>query len=583
MNHIKRNFKAVSPVLAVLMMIAVAIAGSLVLYAWFMGYIDFSLERINESIMIPSVANDPTDTDLIVYVMNNGEVSVQLEESDCLYVNGRLALCEITGVTVARNTATIGKGETATLTVVYGAAYPGEKIEVKVTTLLGNSAEATAYPAGTTYIPLVLDHFEFDPIVSPQISGVPFTVTIRAINQYGKTFTSYNDANVLYSNGTMIVHEFGSPIQGVFTLNVSFTGSATNVTIGIAAMSDTSKNGTSNTFDVLSWLVGWNSRKSHVIENVTGAGTDYQVMIHVHKGQLGDDGWDVYLDDDDCRDDFGDIRFTGSDGMSQLSFWMESVNHGSDALFWVKVAEDLSTENQTIYLYYDNPQATTTSNGDATFVYFDDFTGTTTSEDMTILIEDPGHARIYLDTANDELFGEKVGNKQTIWDVAFAYFPQIEPGYAIRTSCLRHVDEPQGNTMYVVAFHGNLDWPPTDAVGTITYCRDIYSVDRVGYTFIKNSTGSTGYNGTRELDTWQIIDAYWDYNYAEILWDGISVGSTDNSSYIPTDPLYPTIGIQGGADVGHTEVHFDWVVVRKYVQIEPSHGDWGEEENWPSS
>jgi len=38
-----------------------------------------------------------------------------------------------------------------------------------------------------------------------------------------------------------------------------------------------------------------------------------------------------------CRTDFGDIRFTKSDGITELDYWMEEVVDGDYAVFWVKV------------------------------------------------------------------------------------------------------------------------------------------------------------------------------------------------------------------------------------------------------
>ena len=84
MNRTRRSFRAVSAVLAVLMMIAVAIAGALVVYAWVMGYISFSTEGAGEAITIPSIANDPEDNDLLVYVNNIGEETVKARYSLCL-------------------------------------------------------------------------------------------------------------------------------------------------------------------------------------------------------------------------------------------------------------------------------------------------------------------------------------------------------------------------------------------------------------------------------------------------------------------------------------------------------------------
>ena len=200
MKHIERHIRAISPVLAVLMMIAVAIAGALVVYAWIMGYIGFSTERAGEAIMIPSIANDPTNNDLLVYVQNVGEKAVQLEESACLYVDGVLVDCMISGVTVSDKLATLDKGETATLRYSGGAVLPGVKVKVKAVTLLGTPAEKYAYPAGSARATPVLDHFEFDPISSPQTAGVPFRVTIRAVDQYGDPFRSYGGYNWVYSS-----------------------------------------------------------------------------------------------------------------------------------------------------------------------------------------------------------------------------------------------------------------------------------------------------------------------------------------------------------------------------------------------
>lgn len=107
-------------------------------------------------------------------------------------------------------------------------------------------------------------------------------------------------------------------------------------------------------------------RKSHEIESAAGAGTDYQVKVVIHKGAGVDGGEDVYCDDH-CLDDFGDIRFTESDGVTELPYRLESYTNGVSAIFWVKVAEDLSAVDRTIYMYYGKVGAETSSSGLATF------------------------------------------------------------------------------------------------------------------------------------------------------------------------------------------------------------------------
>jgi hypothetical protein len=51
---------------------------------------------------------------------------------------------------------------------------------------------------------------------------------------------------------------------------------------------------------------------------------------------------------------------------------MESEVNSNFAVFWVKIPDDLSTNSATIYIYYGNSAATTTSNGPATFLMFRD-------------------------------------------------------------------------------------------------------------------------------------------------------------------------------------------------------------------
>jgi FlaG/FlaF family flagellin (archaellin) len=250
MKHVRRNLRAISPVLAVLMMIAVAIAGALVTYAWVMGYINFQTQKSGETIQIHSVAN--LGDELMVYVQNVGETVVQLDEQSCLYVDGILVPCDINNVSVSSNLATLGQGDTAQLTFVGGAAVPGERVPVKVTTISGTSAEQTGYPAGSVRVPPVLDHFEFDYIPSPQTAGVEFTVIIRAVDQYGELLTSYNELIVIshLDDGDTQYSVWTGALNGIKIWNVTFNEVITDATINVAALYDSSKNGTSNCFDV---------------------------------------------------------------------------------------------------------------------------------------------------------------------------------------------------------------------------------------------------------------------------------------------------------------------------------------------
>jgi len=119
------------------------------------------------------------------------------------------------------------------------------------------------------------------------------------------------------------------------------------------------------------WLSGWNYRKRFDVTGQPGAGTNYQIKIVVHRTSGTDSGKDVYLGTK-CRSDFGDIRFTKADRETLMDYWMESKTD-SEAVFWVEVSEDLSSD-KSLYIYYDpSIDRSTTSNGPATFLFFDHF------------------------------------------------------------------------------------------------------------------------------------------------------------------------------------------------------------------
>ena len=130
------------------------------------------------------------------------------------------------------------------------------------------------------------------------------------------------------------------------------------------------------------WLSGWLYRKSIIISHSSGAGTNYQVKIIVKNSSNSDSGNIINIDANPSfpykvRSDFGDIRFTGSDGQTLVYAWNETFYSGLNMTLWLKITDDLSSVDQTIYIYYGNKDATPYWDGSNTFLFFDDFVGTT--------------------------------------------------------------------------------------------------------------------------------------------------------------------------------------------------------------
>jgi len=109
----------------------------------------------------------------------------------------------------------------------------------------------------------------------------------------------------------------------------------------------------------------WNYRRPITI--TTGSAStpaNYQVKIDVSY-------------DSDMLADFADIRFTDSDGKTLIDHWRESFLASNSAVFWVEVPDSIpANSSKTIYMYYGNPSASSASNGNKTFDFFDDFPGT---------------------------------------------------------------------------------------------------------------------------------------------------------------------------------------------------------------
>lgn len=101
-------------------------------------------------------------------------------------------------------------------------------------------------------------------------------------------------------------------------------------------------------------------KKLTVTNQVASVLTDFQTKVTV-----------TY--DPDMQSDFDDIRFTSSDGITNIPFWLESKTNDSSAIFYVKVPSLPASGTSTIYMYYGDASVASGSSGTSTFLFFDDF------------------------------------------------------------------------------------------------------------------------------------------------------------------------------------------------------------------
>lgn len=130
--------KAVSPVLATLMMIIVAVAAALVTYAWVMGYTTFITGKASQGIMIQSVGHDTTSPGkIVIYVQNVGDGTVTLSS---LYINN--ILMADTGFIPAD--PNLLKEHTSTVTSVWKTEYGSPNtVKIKIVCADGTFTEVS--------------------------------------------------------------------------------------------------------------------------------------------------------------------------------------------------------------------------------------------------------------------------------------------------------------------------------------------------------------------------------------------------------------------------------------------------------
>ncbi len=145
------------------------------------------------------------------------------------------------------------------------------------------------------------------------------------------------------------------------------------------------------------WLSGWNYRKNITITSDDDLGSDYQAFVNV-----------TYTSH--MQADFGDLRFTKTDGTTQLSYCITKKVNSSYCEVWILenyAITEVSGGSGTSYkwyniMYYGNSAVNTTSNGDNTFIFFDNFDSQDDGDPLNTskwAVTDQGTATVEVDTS----------------------------------------------------------------------------------------------------------------------------------------------------------------------------------------
>ncbi len=138
-TKIRRSVRAISPIIATLLLIAIAVVASLVAYAWIMGYIGAKTSKAGNGIQIQSFT---TSGNLVVYVQNTGLGTVHLSHDGSVYVNNVLyTILSVDGKDASTgqlDPIPISQAQTVALVIDFQPT-PNELLNIKIVTVEGTT------------------------------------------------------------------------------------------------------------------------------------------------------------------------------------------------------------------------------------------------------------------------------------------------------------------------------------------------------------------------------------------------------------------------------------------------------------
>jgi len=330
-----------------------------------------------------------------------------------------------------------------------------------------------------------------------------------------------------------------------------------------------------NTYTGALWLQGWGYRKSHVIRNVTGADVNYQVQITVKNASGLDSAGTVYINNL-TQNDFDDVRFTDDNGVTLLDYWRVAVNVNTNATFWVEIADNLTSTNVQIYIYYGNSTAATLSNFDTTFIFGDPWDNVTLNTSRWTSVT--GTPTYSIDAATHILDISQMSTNTWFTDVGFNSKSVVFPSQWI----IENAYSSAGVTSYMVM---------TSKLDMMGQCFDLRNASALTqiYTYETDawsseiklqkgcSVGATSWAGAIVYSGFSMICTISKLGgYTSIVVDGtLRVNATDAS-------VLTSVLLEGARYTTYTfgNAGFSSFKIRKYASSEPQHYVWGWQETY---
>jgi len=296
---------------------------------------------------------------------------------------------------------------------------------------------------------------------------------------------------------------------------------------------------------------GW-SKYSDI--TVGSPSSDYQMKIDLRRGSgTNDPSNGILYDENNCYySDMRDVQINSTDEQdtgTRLPQWTEEVSSGTKRVFWVK-----TNGASHIYIFVGNSSASEYSDGDATFIFFDDFdtfdtnvwSGNTANFSASSGAISSTSSNTWIYNSNVTFSNNKLRTKVRL------------------TSGARGANNFRINTYSDTYGYSNIE----DYGAQFRYPNGDFSL--IEY---DAGTWSTLDTTTKTYDT--------DWFITEITAYGSSLSANiDSGSAISaTDTTYTTGGIGLATHTlvtpGTDKVEWDWIFVAKYASAEPSFTNFG--------
>ena len=262
---------------------------------------------------------------------------------------------------------------------------------------------------------------------------------------------------------------------------------------------------------------------------------------------------DVYLNEH-CRSDFGDVRFTTSDGSTELDYWLQEYTASDEAIFWVEIPTVPASSAVTIYTYYGKSDGSTTSDGGATFEFFDDFpgvaidtekwdgdTGSAVVADSIMTLSGlPGGWKIIYSIPQ---FGEDVA---LVAELKNAIPADYYSRWGVKSGdhwAYGHVDKDAFNLMYTkdgtTLDDTNTNWPTNSY-----FVGEMYVLGATSVTWYIDGTAATGSPTTSNIPNSSTLEVYLGAYQA----DNLLVDSVAVYSLVAVPPVVDSAGSEESLD-----------------------------------